>query len=165
MIKASRVWTHTFTLHSVIHPLYPRKAWRTPDHTTSTNWRESAWMSLPEASGRGKPSPVPQPTCPWISRYMSVVEPDLGNLVLRGQEEAHVLCCGGGYNKNQLSSHFFLGFGLFVIENSSIVNEAGLGDGCVTVMTARAPAVLKQMISNIPWITQKDPGIPRNTRW
>ena len=62
---------------------------------------------------------------------MSVVEPDLGNLVLRGQEEAHVLCCGGGYNKNQLSSHFFLGFGLFVIENSSIVNEAGLGDGCV----------------------------------
>ena len=26
---------------------------------------------------------------------------------------------------------FFLGFGLFVIENSSIVNEAGLGDGCV----------------------------------
>ena len=88
-------------------------------------------MSLPEASGRGKPSPVPQPTCPWISRYMSVVEPDLGNLVLRGQEEAHVLCCGGGYNKNQLSSHFFLGFGLFVIENSSIVNEAGLGDGCV----------------------------------
>ena len=83
-------------------------------------------MSLPEASGRGKPSPVPQPTCPWTSRYMSVVEPDLGILVLKGQEEAHVFC-----NKNQLSIHFFLGFGLFVIENSSIVNEAGLGDGCV----------------------------------
>ena len=52
--------------------------------------------------------------------------------------------------KISLAATFFLGFGLFVIENSSIVNEAGLGDGCVTVMTAKAPAVLKQMISNIP---------------
>ena len=53
--------------------------------------------------------------------------------------------------KISLAATFFLGFGLFVIENSSsIVNEAGLGDGCVTVMTTRAPAVLKQMISNIP---------------
>ena len=38
-------------------------------------------------------------------------------------------------------------------------------DTPLTVMTTRAPAVLKQMISNIPWITQKDPGVPGNTRW